>query len=52
MFSETLSNRRRQLGFSTAQASRVLRLKEDVLVDSVEDLEAIKAFEAQDREGV
>ena len=32
MFSETLSSRRRQLGFSTAQASRVLRLKEDVLI--------------------
>ena len=31
-FSETLSSRRRQLGFSTAQATRVLRLKEDVLI--------------------
>lgn len=30
-FSEMLSTRRRQLGFSIAQASRVLRLKEDVL---------------------
>lgn len=31
-FSETLSTRRRQLGFSTRQASRVLRLKEEVLI--------------------
>ena len=31
-FSEVLSERRRQLGFSTTQASRVLRLKEDVLI--------------------
>lgn len=31
-FSEMLSERRRQLGFSITQASRVLRLKEDVLV--------------------
>ena len=30
-FSEMLSTRRRQLGYSIAQASRVLRLKEDVL---------------------
>lgn len=31
-FSEELSTRRRQLGFSITQASRVLRLKEDVLI--------------------
>lgn len=31
-FSEELASRRRQLGFSTTQASRVLRLKEDVLI--------------------
>lgn len=42
MFSETLSSRRRQLGFSTAQASRVLRLKEDVLIAFEEgDFEAM-----------
>ena len=31
-FSEMLSSRRRQLGYSIGQASRVLRLREDVLV--------------------
>lgn len=31
-FSEMLVNRRRQLGLSVAQASRVLRLREDVLI--------------------
>lgn len=31
-FSEELASRRRQLGFSTTQASRVLRLKEEVLI--------------------
>ncbi len=42
MFSEELSTRRRQLGFSTAQASRVLRLKEDVLIAFEEgDFEAM-----------
>ena len=42
MFSETLSSRRRQLGFSTTQASRVLRLKEDVLIAFEEgDFEAM-----------
>ena len=42
MFSEALSSRRRQLGFSTTQASRVLRLKEDVLIAFEEgDFEAM-----------
>ena len=42
LFSETLSSRRRQLGFSTAQASRVLRLKEEVLIAFAEgDFEAM-----------
>ncbi len=42
LFSETLSSRRRQLGFSTAQASRVLRLKEEVLIAFEEgDFEAM-----------
>ncbi len=41
-FSETLSDRRRQLGFSTAQASRVLRLKEEVIIAFEEgDFEAM-----------
>lgn len=32
LFSEILSTRRRELGYSIGQASRVLRLKEDVLI--------------------
>ena len=32
LFSEILSTRRRELGYSIVQASRVLRLKEDVLI--------------------